>query len=81
MLMARMASASNPTTSAGTTGTRRVPDTRAMWVPKGRRPSRAIANSSRMQPAITARVQTEIASAESTRKTLPIVLPSACLMM
>ncbi len=52
-----------------------------MWVPNGSRPSRAIANSSRMQAAITASVQTVIAIAESIRKTLPSVLPSACLMM
>ena len=52
-----------------------------MCVPNGSRPSRAIANSSRMQEAITASVQTEMAIAESTRNTLPTVLPSACLMM
>ena len=70
-----------PTTSAGTTGTLRRPETRAMWVPNGSRPSRAIANSSRMHDAITASVQTVIAIAESIRNTLPTVLPSACLMM
>ncbi len=52
-----------------------------MWVPNGSRPSRAIANSSRIQEAITASVQTLMAIAESIRNTLPTVLPSACLMM
>ena len=70
-----------PVTSAGTIGTLRRPDTRAIALPKGSRPSRAIANIRRMHAVSTASVQTVIAIAESTRKTSPSVLPSACLTM
>ena len=58
------------------------PETRAMCVPNGRRPSRAIENSMRMQAAHHGQACTRvIAIAESIRNTLPVVLPSACLMM
>ena len=70
-----------PATSAGTIGTLRRPETRAIALPNGRRPSRAIANSSRMHAVSIASVQTVIASAQSIRNTLPVVFPSACLTM
>src|ERR1700734_1171801 len=81
MLTASKASDSAPTNKAGMIGTLRVPETCAIAEPNGSRPSRAIENNMRMQAVMTASVQTVIAIAESTRKTLPGVLPSACLMM
>ena len=48
MLIASSSSVRMPITSAGTIGTLRVPETRAIWVPNGRRPSRAIENSMRI---------------------------------
>ncbi len=82
MLMARMASARMPDEQRrARRGPARLPETRAICAPNGSRPSRAIANSSRMHAAITASVQTVMAIAESMRKMLPSVLPSACLMM
>src|ERR1700733_6519770 len=80
-LTASKASEQNPTNNAGTIGTLARPDTRAMCEPAGSLPSRAIENSMRMHAVITASVHTVIAIAESIRKMLPSVLPSACLMM
>jgi len=80
-LTASRTSDQKPTNSAGTIGTFARPDTRASDEPPGSRPSRAIENSIRMQAVSTASVQTRIASPESARNTLPVVLPSACLTM
>ena len=81
MLIASSTIARMPTTSAGTIGTLPRPDTRATCGPNGRRLSRAIANIMRMHDVCTARQQTVIAIAESIRKMLPTVSPSACLTM
>src|SRR6476659_214836 len=64
MLSARMAIAMAPTSSAGTTGTRRVPDTDASLSPAGRLLSRAMANRIRTDIAWMARQQPKIASAQ-----------------
>src|ERR1700722_1190086 len=79
MLIASRTNDITPTNRAGTIGTLARPDTRAMLDPNGRRPSRAIENSIRIQAVHTARVHTVIAIAASIRNTLPVVLPRACL--
>src|SRR5258708_1956216 len=81
MLTASSANERTPTSRAGTIGTLALPDTRATLEPNGRRPSRAIENNMRMHAVHTASVHTVMATAEATRKTFPVVLPSACLTM
>src|SRR3954454_4302860 len=81
MLMANRTIARMPTTMAGTIGTFPRPETRATWGPNGSLSSRAMANIMRMHDVWTARQHTVIAMAESMRKTLPTVLPSASLTM
>ena len=81
MLSARMAIAMAPTSTAGITGTRRVPDTDASLSPAGRLLSRPMANRIRTDIAWMARQQTKMASAQSQRKTSPQKSPSTSLVI
>src|SRR3974390_787391 len=79
-LTARMATVRTPVTSAGTAGSLRRPETRAMAEPAGSLLSRAIENSIRIVAVWTARQQTKIAIAQSIRNRFPTVLPNACFI-
>src|SRR2546423_13915991 len=80
-LKARISTETTPTNTAGTTGTRRVPDTEARAEAAGRLLSRPIANRIRTDMAWIARQQTKMAMATSTRNTLPQVVPRTSVAM
>src|SRR5579862_2689735 len=66
-----------PVTSAGTIGTLRCPETRAIADPNGSWLSRAIENIIRIVAVWTARQHTKMAIAQSARKMFPLVFPNA----
>src|SRR5690242_15340875 len=80
-LNTRIAMATMPTNTAGTTGTRRVPDTDASFEANGSALSRPIENRMRTDIAWIARQQTKIAITTSHRNTLPQVDPRTSVVI